>query len=812
MEPYHDQPQRGTDDGAATAAPPLPQSSTNLNLIQMCFDEYEFEDATETFDPEMFLLHKQQHVPLETIERDLTTYAEHLRQSLLCSVHTDVHEAFVSVSGQLAIQEDAIRRAHQPVLQLQGVVDSAVESVGRSKERVMRHINAAVAAERQRIALSVLLQWRTLAARGAVLLHGLQAAAAVATTADSTDDINSTSAAVSCTAALVEPTRWRELVTIMIRQRHLVATIRAVPQANLDGLPSLTHGTAGVSPRDMAKRALEQFETDHKETVSLMSKRFLEAVQNVAHAPTSDAVANVKFVATLFHRLELEGSFIELFRDHLVRVNAEDVVTWAAAAKARGNPEEAERIVTQLCERLSGHVLAILPMLRTVFTPAASAQLIVQAVWPPVGDTLLKRLLSLFAPGLPNVYHRNFVCLNRVLRLVEEACASPEEVAALRAAPEAIYWTRKWNVDVYHTLRSTEGLDRVRAAVAKDQLLAPCTAAGPCCSLQSFQTVLDVLLWWFNPEKVFIFPLLPKFLRDAHTAVTLLVQTACDAVAAAQGTDAPLRTSEILQLCISCRQAPAFLEGKVLPCIRRAISQPSSAADSGVAGQDEIAAATVAAMGGVDAPGNLVEILVHIYTTGGDIMIAGLVSHVSAQCMMSLDHVRSIKSAYSMTGKPTPTSPSVFVHGSLDPIKQFQDAAFASNLLARTEVQEHVTAMLAEVCVRFGRLAKDILDGARKAQETLEKLKRRREVPTTTTAAATAVPTVNGGAYTISDRDKMVVQLYLDIHELGSMMRPFGINKESFAPVQQLLGLVKRANWILSGFPGLEPAEDLETN
>jgi hypothetical protein len=201
-----------------------------------------------------------------------------------------------------------------------------------------------------------------------------------------------------------------------------------------------------------------------------------------------------------------------------------------------------------------------------------------------------------------------------------------------------------------------------------------------------------------------------------------------------------------------------------------------------------------------------------------------LISNLVEQSEVVLQNVRTIKAAYSHTKKPMPTAPSWFITGILEPLLKFrrasQDPKSALNMAPET-VQEIIFTVVQQVTQRFRDLIREVIVQARKAEESLEKLRRRRDetkggVPTNSVStpvsagdATRHIPAVGGPRITTetaSDRDKMIVQLYLDAHEYGNYLRNFGIHKESYAPLESVFRLCRRADWIL-GAPVPEPPE-----
>jgi hypothetical protein len=172
--------------------------------------------------------------------------------------------------------------------------------------------------------------------------------------------------------------------------------------------------------------------------------------------------------------------------------------------------------------------------------------------------------------------------------------------------------------------------------------------------------------------------------------------------------------------------------------------------------------------------------------------LSSISDSVHSECLAALQSVKTIKNLYALTKKPMPTSPSWFIANVVDPLTRFKEAAAKHRQLLPEDVSKSLMSdIILRLTTEFRTIAKDMLLQAKKQEESFRKLKRKDQgVPEAPVPSASRIDAA-------TDIDKMFVQVYLDIHELGSKLRPFGINKESYPPIGSLLKLVRRANWIL---------------
>merc|ERR1712000_253166 len=149
--------------------------------------------------------------------------------------------------------------------------------------------------------------------------------------------------------------------------------------------------------------------------------------------------------------------------------------------------------------------------------------------------------------------------------------------------------------------------------------------------------------------------------------------------------------------------------------------------------------------------------------------------------MTNLSNVKSVKTAFSMTKKSIPTESSSYLRDALK-----KDTASTNN---ESEIRNVILSISTDILTEFADIVKEIVISSRKAQESLEKLRRARaagnasgSTNNTNASSSESTSSQQQKSREVTDRDKIVVQLYLDISELVNIMRRFGVNAESFQP------------------------------
>lgn len=793
------------------------------------------------YNPVEFIDEKLQHgISLDVLCSDLATFERHLQSRILQHVHEDVYEAFVSVSGELVGVDEQLTRVCQPLLTSKHRIESAMQTLAEQEHRVVSTIEAAETQELHR-------QFHV-GVVNALLTHD--------TLCDSVDALErrpffSMLKEATSSSATARPALARNALPA----EDDVAALRAVV-VDLFDLEGVVRRTVVPPPLDRVDgktlqathvAELEELqvitEAAHKHIVGILSQAFL-AVHSVYSSLAATVPATpptlpegpVHFLRCFMELFAIIGpqEFATLYRDQVVRAAAEEVLSWKASAQARGaSVEQSAALIDELCRQLEATLLPLAQVMRDVFgsphvcqggttdaattvgSTTATLLPIPHIFWPPVCNTVVSRMMWLFLSGNPVTFHKHFTAAHRVLSLMEGQCSTIIELQALRSATETTLWMHKWNVDVYHTIRANEASEKIapliaafKAAAAAASNAAIFTEGGSSASVESgaafalkaTQGVADVVLWLFSDE-VFLFPISHRLLRNAMIFVVDYVREIVDVSKAALerlGGDGSGDASAKLFGAV-LGDCETLASSFVPETLRRAVEAATG---------DTLASCPI--MSNIFT---LTRDAVHKH--GVTAVRAAIVSSLVTRCDAVLQNVKTVKATYSHTKKPMPSAPSWYVSGVFEPLTKFKAVAGAGMPLPK--LQTLTREAIDEVTSRLRAYTKETIISARKMEESLGKLRRKREEAKTAAAVSGALDGSNNNAATSSktltvetatDRDKMVVQLYLDAHEYGSLLRPFGVNKESYAPLQSVLKLCRRAEWLLGGaVDGAEPAE-----
>ncbi|EKF29060.1 hypothetical protein MOQ_007173 [Trypanosoma cruzi marinkellei] len=808
-----------------------------LQLIQLCFGEHEFgvafdKDVTEErdekqdgvgsdllqqktephqngvviafdFDPIQFVQEKLDHgVPLRSLCRDLEAYATLLDSSILRHVNMDVHDAFVKVSGHLVGMQDELRCVRQSVVAAVKRVEGAMEKLSRLEETVNGQIRDATEVELARLFdvsfLKILLMFDLLCGRVEALPSCLRCAEMVNKQQIAAPQQqqppqqqqqqqpikhmdSSTSTVV--VMAVGNPHVFEALCDIAVTVQQWKALYQNLPQ-----IPQRAREY---------EEASEILREGTKLSHQVFAKVYIAYHQAYLQSPQEALKQTLRDVMGLYRTSGEFQEFCRMYRERILRPLLESVLSWRAATQARYNLEDTIRLLTTLRDQLETKVLCFLPILWEAFEETVLP--IPMIIWPTVCEALVKKMVALYDIGVADAFQRRYVAAHELLALMMSNCNSSEELRVLMRSPDVALWKHKWNTDVYGTIRANELSKKIEDAIqtlratpveklAQQSLKQSDehVAGGAGFRMELFIKLKEALEWLFSPE-TYIYILTPKFVRESAVATRRVVQSLLEHTESAQnGALMQDWLHFVMGACADLDVLMAYFEGPFRERLEKESRKPFP----------------------ISSP--LIQLLTQDTCRGAIVSLQLLVrSRVAEECVVGLQNIRSVRSAYSHMHKPFPTAPSWYVPSIVEPLQRL-DASVRPLLPVETH---HVvmTELVKDVASRFRALAKETLVTAKKTEQSWEKLRRRKETTSggrgvdaeapsgsghPSSSAAAARPTQE----TASDRDKMTLQLYLDakafVNEVEKTLRP-GVKAEELDAVDALFKLLRRANWIM---------------
>ncbi|CAG8519748.1 4747_t:CDS:10 [Ambispora leptoticha] len=104
---------------------------------------------------------------------------------------------------------------------------------------------------------------------------------------------------------------------------------------------------------------------------------------------------------------------------------------------------------------ISNDCFLLLEITRKVLK-GTSYEILVNSVWVEVMESIMKKLLFIFNPGNPNVFHKNYTISMNFVSSIENMCYSKKTLIYLRTHPTYLEFIKRWQLAVYFQLRFRE--------------------------------------------------------------------------------------------------------------------------------------------------------------------------------------------------------------------------------------------------------------------------------------------------------------------------------------------------------------------
>ncbi|KAJ8748117.1 hypothetical protein K2173_012885 [Erythroxylum novogranatense] len=143
-----------------------------------------------------------------------------------------------------------------------------------------------------------------------------------------------------------------------------------------------------------------------------------------------------------------------------------------------------------------------------------------------------------------------------------------------------------------------------------------------------------------------------------------------------------------------------------------------------------------------------------------------------------LRQVKGITATYRMTNKPLPVRHSPYVSGVLRPLKVFLDGERAMTYLTKDTRNELLHVATTDITGRYYELAAELVNVARKTESSLQRIRQG--------AQRRAGASSDVSDHSVSDTDKICMQLFLDIQEYGRNLSLLGVQAANIPAYRSL--------------------------
>jgi hypothetical protein len=452
------------------------------------------------------------------------------------------------------------------------------------------------------------------------------------------------------------------------------------------------------------------------------------------------------------------------------------------------------------------------------------------SVWAEVADTLTSTLGStLFQNGIPDLFHRHYSQSWGLLRGLELLLPSHDNAAITRFRDHSSVrsFLSRWNPSIYFNLRYQRLATPLLIAMIKPvadqsplmELTPPATKGASATTttppitspntltLESSRAVWDSLqqcihdgVWLDELGSRFFklqLQLLARYAAWTDNALTVSTPTmapggnpdnsltsatpesTASSSSTAIGRDRDRDDRHVLQFLLSVvfdiRWIAASVATSLIPntTTRFASLMPpssSSTSTTSSASTSESSATSVlireAMMESIDRLNKSITPLLDRVS-----------NDIGRRCIGVLEaEVPRIKATYRMTGKAPPTTHSEYTNMILFHLRSLLlDQLRVRVLIQPSDIGRITVAVIGRTSLRFGQLANELLEAVRSTESSLARLNKTRGVATTS------------GSGDMSDSDKMVLQLALDMNEFARQSRELDVLPSDCRELDRLL-------------------------
>ncbi|KAL3652642.1 Conserved oligomeric Golgi complex subunit 2 [Castilleja foliolosa] len=724
---------------------PLPKSATDLfgdpieDSQPLWLNPTKFSDPE--FDPESYIADLRTFVPFDTLRSELRSHLGALKHELVELINRDYTD-FVSLSTKLVDVDAAVVRMRAPLLEI--------------KEKILAFRGSV---DGSLVALQIRLKQRS------------------------------------------QANEAREVLELLLDTFHVVSKVEKL----IKELPTVTadwpNGT--MSSTDKARLSngisfqLAENGTNLRETQSMLLERIASEMNRlkfyIAHAQNMPFIENMVkrtqnasllldtslghcFENGLEHRdenaiynclrayaaIDNSSSAEEIFRSTVVAPFIQKIIPHGSSGAVGGSSGDG---LEQDYERIKQHIEEDCKFLLEIsFTENSGLH-----VFSFLTNSILKEVLSAiekgkpgaFSPGRPTEFLKNYKATLGFLDYLEGYCLSRSDVAKLREQPVYVEFIKKWNTEVYFSLRFQEIAGGLDSALMTTTLVPSRNSSNQEYSqslvLKQSISLMDCLRSCWRDD-VLLIACSDKFLR-------LFLQLLS-------------RYSNWLSAGLNARKAG------------NASASPGSEWATAAASDDflyvihdlnclveEVCGDYLGHVLGLlklCSP-EVLDLVKQSILQGGDslkalqpLVINSIVESLVEKSVEDLRQLKGITATYRMTNKPLPVRHSPYVSGILRPLKAFLEGEKAATYLTRELKQELLQGAAFEITRRYYELASDLVSVARKTESSLQKIR--------LGAQRRAGASSDVSDHNVSDTAKICMQLFLDIQEYGRNLASLGID------------------------------------
>jgi len=708
-------------------APPPSNSRDDDNLADLA----ELKAALlkpEEFDAAEFCDGLRQSMPWEHLQTNLKQHYNTISEELFEVINRDYND-FINLSSGLVGVDSAIEAVRQPVLQIRTDVSMARDAIQQHMNEVQSKLDAREALEERRNALLRLQEAAAKISNIEALVADIAQAEEKAEAAGWQWGKLDTQATRSSTALRLHRVAGSIQFAAALVELCEPCKYRQSLESRLGAATTMFHEHLAAALLAVLKQK-DRGEVEH----------CLRAYETIGDIEGAEALIRSRVVRPAVR------SAVTLDRLHAGRTTS---------GRCDGLASMYEGLYASITEAM-GPLLPVSPIDTTVpqsdsgstevagLKPIAEAfRFTSEAVWVEIVAALLEVASAVFAPGIPEVFHRNYSLTSNLVNRIEALCHSDTEKMALRAQPSFTELHKKWNLTVYFQLRLNEISSSLEEAFQAPISVRKASDHDGLTLLPSAMVIKQVQRTW--GDGIFLPILVGKFYK-LHLQILCryrawllgtVVPAAKEASAANKGPVSALTDGSDKALTIDTL---AYVSLDVMT-VQAALEEMQEAVLGKCNVGDEASVALVenSYKASVESLKQLVVTLRH-----------EVEDMLTTRCKTTLNQIRSISQTYLRTNRPPPTHHSYFVSNVLSSLSTYLEEM--GDAMPEAQKKAIAEVVVTDVCIAYEKQASDLINTARKTEDSLKKFEK----------------TGPGEQGTVSDVDKMCLQVQLDVKEFGN--------------------------------------------
>ncbi|ETO78126.1 hypothetical protein F444_06786 [Phytophthora nicotianae P1976] len=733
----------------------------NISMVlgKYCFDEEAF--SGEIFEVGAFLEDCRTHSPMETIHQDLKQFQTALENQLVAIINEDYAE-FLQLSSKLKGVDEAVSSVRAPILAVLKRVDEVQSAMAALQNKIQSQLQTAEDLQKQEKDLQLSIQ----ISQKLLLLEDLLEIESPADSDDEEQSLGKDGPIVSDEDSEDEFENFDRV------KKSLNATSAAEGCAKLEraaqifvqlDLEFMNAMHLSMIQKEEKRLAVIEETLLHRLETEFATEIFPDTFYNRDHAISALTLSYLLRAYVLLHKSHIPEEMIGRL---LVQPFAEENLTRGKLdGRVRGSCEGLPQIYESILDFITSKFADTLALSVCQGESKCSVDILGNAIWKPLQEILSSKHGVIFQAADPERFHQSYTISMRFLLDIEERfCTTEIMKIRFRSHESVVEFKEKWNIDVYFQLRASQLASSLEKSfgVKRDEPGASVNSTANSDDKSGLVFENSKRLWqamqdcW--SERVFLAPLLPNFCKLCVQLFAYYIdiwkEPLLNTVAVINsGNKADFAT---VPLYFLSTEEDLLFAGSDFHVLYKKISQYLLAivkthvdtfTDDSQAFVTELFQEPLA---------SLAELEARCWSTA--------VTMVSADCKKVLPAIRTVKGQYQMTNKPPPTNPSTYVVSIIQPMQEFLEK-WGMHFDAAKK-QQLLQAIVEEVCDVYSSLSSELLRSALELEESLKSRKLQRHSGSSSTLANN----------TVSDTEKMRMQLLLDLQEIQREVAALGLD------------------------------------